>query len=69
MFGQLVAQTRDKIIYCRDDQHELVAECRLKRQRGTLEDSDHAGWHADFLFGLSDRIDRLTERCALCQIE
>ena len=41
----------------RDDQHQLVAECRLKRQSRALEHRDHAGRHPDFLFGLLDRVD------------
>ena len=53
----------------RDDQDELVAECRLKRQRRALEDGDHAGRHTDFLLGLLDRVDGLAERGARRQIE
>ena len=53
----------------RDDQHELVAKRRLECQRSALEHGYHAGGHADFLLGLLDRIDRLAERRARCEIE
>ena len=52
-----------------NDQHQLVAERRLKCQCRALEDGDHARRHADLLLGLLDRIDGLAERGPLGQIE